>query len=208
MTARHRGRPRHMRPLSGRLHARRRPRADGASLLGAPSRNVQYAQGRRSRTAGAGARPRAPIDAARRLDRGRRDWCLVLGSFAAVSSLGPVRLHRSDARILNLVLYRVQPLLGARRATAAVYFGPDGWRLACVGSPEITCNRGPLFWPISASSASLSQVRAMSIRMACTLEFGARSAICRVAVEGRKHPDPPDARRGPVFPERRSSDFR
>jgi hypothetical protein len=179
MTARHRGRPRHMRPLSGRLHARRRPRADGASLLGAPSRNVQYAQGRRSRTAGAGARPRAPIDAARRLDRGRRDWCLVLGSFAAVSSLGPVRLHRSDARILNLVLYRVQPLLGARRATATVYFGPDGWRLACVGSPEITCNRGPLFWPISASSASLSQVRAMSIRMACTLEFGARSAIRR-----------------------------
>jgi hypothetical protein len=39
--------------------------------------------------------------------------------------------------------------------------------------------QGSALWPISASSASLSQVRAMSIRMPCTLEFGASSAICR-----------------------------
>jgi hypothetical protein len=59
MTARHRVRPRHMMPLSGHLHARGRPRGDGAC------RNVQHAQGRRSRSAGAGARPRAPMDVAR-----------------------------------------------------------------------------------------------------------------------------------------------
>src|SRR5262245_35026042 len=51
--------------------------------------------------------------------------------------------------------------------------------LACEASGGITRNDGPFPWLISAPIASLSQVRAMSIRMACTLKFGAPWAIRR-----------------------------
>jgi|SRR5262245_6882574 len=44
------------------------------------------------------------------------------------------------------------------------------------GSSEITRNDGPLFWLTSASIANLSQVRAISMRMDCTLKFGSHSA--------------------------------
>jgi hypothetical protein len=55
------------------------------------------------------------------VDRDRRDRCLVLRSSPLSVQhlrLGSVRFHRSDERILDLFLYRPQPLLSAGRTAS------------------------------------------------------------------------------------------
>jgi hypothetical protein len=69
------------------------------------------------------------------------------------------------------------------RPVQARFIGPLGG-----ASDAIGCKGGAfVLLEHSASIASLSHIRAMSIRMDWTLEFGARAAICRHSMACRLH---------------------